>query len=105
MNVTTNAAVVFSILLSIPGESIRAQDDPRQGPFPNTISKEAKEFLIQTKGNIITNYILQDGKPVLEKRYREGEPSLQLTEDKIGGVKAFWVSVRRQENRWSEGRS
>lgn len=96
MNVTTtNAAIVFSILLSIPGESIRAEDDPRQGPFPNTISKEAKEFLIQINGDVVSNYILQDGQPVLEKRYREGEPSLRLTEDKIGGVKVFWVSSKQ----------
>ena len=94
MNVIARAAAACCISLCLLDQSVRAQD-PKLGPFPETISKEAKAFLIQTKGDIINNYILQDGQPVLEKSYREGEPSLQLTEDKIGGVKAFWVSSKK----------
>ncbi len=60
MNVITNAAVTCCALLSLLSQSVRAQD-PKLGPFPETISKEAKAFLIRTKGNIINNYILQDG--------------------------------------------
>lgn len=94
MNLITNAVVACCALLSLLGQSACAQD-PKLGPFPETISKEAKAFLIRTKGDIINNYILQDGQAILEKSYREGEPSLQLTEDTIGGVRASWVSSNK----------
>ena len=64
----------------------------RQLAVPDTISEEARAFLVRTKGDIISNYILENGEFVLDRIYREGEPSLQLTEDELGGVKAFWVS-------------
>ena len=94
MNVIAHAAAACCVSLCLLGQSVRAQD-PKLGPFPETISKEAREFLIRMKGDIINNYILQDGQPILEKSYRDGEPSLKLTEDTIGGVKAAWVTSKK----------
>jgi acetyl esterase/lipase len=47
------------------------------------------------KGDIISNYFFKDGQLVIDKLYRKGEPSLQFSEDRIGGLKAFWVSSNK----------
>lgn len=60
---------------------------------PDTISQEARAFLIRTKGDIIHNYILEDGGDyALPAIYRKAAPDMKLDETDFNGVKAFWVS-------------
>ena len=71
MNVIASAAATSCISLCLLGQLVRAQG-PKLGPFPKTISKEARAFLIRTKGDVVNNYFFRDGQLVIDKVVSQG---------------------------------
>jgi acetyl esterase/lipase len=65
-------------------------------PLPDTISEEAKAFLVRTKGNILKNYLLDEaGSYVLPDIHQKAAPDMHIEETDINGVRAYWFSSKR----------
>lgn len=69
---------------------------PESANVPDTISPEARAFLVRSKGDIIQNYLLdKDGNYVLPKIHRTAAPNMRIEEIEINGVRAFWISSEK----------
>jgi len=98
------AVLILALMaLSFPSCEVEAQPSadrnpkvPESAKVPDTISPEARAFLVRSKGDIIKNYLLdENGSYVLPNIHRTAAPDMRIEEVEINGVKAFWVSSEK----------
>lgn len=106
MHLTFHYHAVLPMILAIGSVMTGCVTSPSSGKtesiqVPDTISQEARAFLIRTKGDIIHNYILEDGGDyALPAIYRKAAPDMKLDETDFNGVKALEVDPKC----WTEKR-
>jgi len=99
---SSNTLCVFAALVVSGCSTIDNQftgqgsKNPFTAHLPKTVSQEARALLTRAKGDIISNYLLDEqGNYVLPDRHRKAAPNMKVEAVKYNGVRTFWFSSEK----------